>query len=271
MPKQLNFLSAKLFLAFSSGVLLLSFGCTSEIQPLPDECEGAINLTSTVVSQSTCNQLNGGFSINASGGTGDYTFFLNDLANPSGNTFTDLSAGSYTVTVTDELGCSAEITVNILNEDGVNAAIESVDNSACDEQTGSISVSAMEGQEPYEYRLNDAEYQENSTFENLAPGSYVVTVKDASGCEVELTAEVRSDVLFTEIKDIVQTNCAISGCHNGSRFPDLRLDDNIVAQASRIMSRTASRSMPPSSSGKSLSSEEIAAIACWVNDGAPLN
>jgi len=251
-------------------IALVLDSCTSEIQPREDECEGAIALQSNNVIEASCNQSNGGFSISVNGGTGDYTFSLNG-STQSTSSFTNLDAGSYTIRVTDEAGCSSELTVNIQNQDGVNASLESVTNSDCDDQTGSISVAASDGQGPYEYRLNDGAFQANSIFESLSPGTYVVSVKDASGCQVELIAEVRSTVLFTDIRDIIQTNCAISGCHNGSRFPDLRSDNNISAQASRIMSRTASRSMPPSGSGRSLSTEEIEAIACWVNDGAPIN
>lgn len=265
------------FKAFKSIVIVLFIlafiftACTSEVQPLPDECEGTITLQSSVISESTCNQQNGSFSIIASGGAGDFTYQLNGQSSQTLNTFSDLAAGAYTVIATDAAGCSAQINVNIQNEDGVNAALQSVTNSACDDQTGSISVTASDGQGPYEYKLNDGDFQANAIFQSLAPGTYVVSVKDATGCQVELVAEVRSTVLFTDIRDIIQTNCAISGCHNGSRFPDLRSDNNIAAQASRIMSRTGNRSMPPSGSGRSLSNEEIEAIACWVNDGAPIN
>ena len=71
------------------------------------------------------------------------------------------------------------------------------------------------------------------------------------------------------VKPIIKSNCAVNGCHvNGQQRPTLELYDQIGAQADRILERTSNGTMPPSSSGKSLTQFEINAIACWVNDGA---
>jgi uncharacterized membrane protein len=47
--------------------------------------------------------------------------------------------------------------------------------------------------------------------------------------------------------------------------------EQIAANAARIMVRTSNGTMPPASSGKELTLEEIEAISCWVNAGAPDN
>ena len=71
------------------------------------------------------------------------------------------------------------------------------------------------------------------------------------------------------IEPIIKSNCAVNGCHvNGQQRPALELFDQISAHADRILARTSNGTMPPSSSGKSLTQSEINAIACWVNDGA---
>jgi uncharacterized membrane protein len=74
------------------------------------------------------------------------------------------------------------------------------------------------------------------------------------------------------IEPIISTNCAVSGCHvNGQQRPTLETYEQIAANAARIMVRTSNGTMPPASSGKELTLEEIEAISCWVNDGAPDN
>lgn len=74
------------------------------------------------------------------------------------------------------------------------------------------------------------------------------------------------------IAPIISSNCALSGCHvNGQQRPALETYEQIAANAERIMIRTSNGSMPPSSSGKELTLEEIEAISCWVNNGAPNN
>lgn len=72
------------------------------------------------------------------------------------------------------------------------------------------------------------------------------------------------------IKSIVDANCALSGCHNGSTsLPDFTSYAGIKANASGAASRTRAGSMPPASSGRELSDEQINTIKCWVEAGAP--
>ena len=75
--------------------------------------------------------------------------------------------------------------------------------------------------------------------------------------------------LSNEVLALVNSNCAISGCHvTGTQLPNLSEKQNILDQASRIKQRTQSRSMPPPASGATLTDEEIATLGCWVDQGA---
>jgi hypothetical protein len=254
-------------------LLIFSFAifwsCTYEKEPIPDECLGnvAINLESK--SDASCGQSDGAITVTTSGGDGNYTYSINGGTAQTADVFNSLTAGSYSIVASDGV-CSAELTVEILNADGVNATLQATQ-SNCNDGTGSINVSAVGGVAPYEYKIGAGNFQSQSSFTALSPGSYNVVVKDAGGCEVQLQARVRSDVTFGNIKSIVQTNCAISGCHDGSRSPNLTIDGNIGGSANRIQARTGARTMPPSSSGLSLSQAQIDQIACWVSDGANIN
>jgi len=70
---------------------------------------------------------------------------------------------------------------------------------------------------------------------------------------------------------IIQANCAVSGCHAGQQQPTLQSHTQISSNASKIKLRTSNGTMPPPQSGNSLTQEEIDAIACWVDAGAPNN
>jgi uncharacterized membrane protein len=75
-----------------------------------------------------------------------------------------------------------------------------------------------------------------------------------------------------DIKPIIQTNCAIANCHvDGRQLPSLETFEQIQANAQRIKSRTGNGTMPPPTSGKSLSESEIELISCWVDAGAVEN
>ena len=75
------------------------------------------------------------------------------------------------------------------------------------------------------------------------------------------------------VKPIIETKCAISGCHNGDMGPDLNWTDfgefHERAASGLVKFRVTHRIMPPSnSSGGPLTQEQINAIACWSDQGA---
>ncbi|HEY9559296.1 MAG TPA: hypothetical protein VIR29_00765 [Anseongella sp.] len=74
--------------------------------------------------------------------------------------------------------------------------------------------------------------------------------------------------LSSEIMPLLQSNCAIEGCHTaGTGLPDFSLKGNVLEYASEVKRRTAEGSMPPPYSGIELSREEIMMISCWVDQG----
>ncbi|MDQ3536650.1 MAG: hypothetical protein M3421_13600 [Bacteroidota bacterium] len=75
-----------------------------------------------------------------------------------------------------------------------------------------------------------------------------------------------------QVAPLIQHNCAITSCHsNGSQNPELTSISSVSNNAMRIREKINNRTMPPPSSGKSLSAEEIAIITCWINMGTPNN
>jgi gliding motility-associated-like protein len=82
----------------------------------------APNLTISNTTQPGCNQNNGSITAQASGGQSPYQFRLNGGAFQSNGTFSNLGAGSYTITVRDANGCEATQSVNLQNPAGGLAA-----------------------------------------------------------------------------------------------------------------------------------------------------
>lgn len=88
--------------------------------------------------------------------------------------------------------------------------------------------------------------------------------------EMEDNCEGTSFTYTNAVKAIVDSNCALSGCHvAGGDLPDYTSYDLISSAANSVASRTRTRSMPPARSGRSLTDEQIKTIKCWVEDGAP--
>ncbi|UZR96557.1 SprB repeat-containing protein [Chondrinema litorale] len=268
-----SFPNLNLSMFFSRNLIYLlivsCFGCQYEqLSPVSD-CSSS-NLALSVVGDiqgANCGVSNGGFQVEATGGDGVYEYAIDDSFQTSGQ-FSNLSAGTYEVMVSDGNNCTSTVLVSIQNVDGINISLD-VDDTGCGSTNGSIIVNATGGETPYTYSLNDASAVSSNTFNNLAAGEYTITATDNVGCVITQTVTLTTGVSYNAtIDNIISSNCATSNCHGGNVSPNLSSLSNIQQNAGRIKAQTGSGSMPPS--GK-LSQTQIDAIACWVDDGAQNN
>lgn len=244
-------------------------GCVYHGLPEPVDCTvNPVNVTIVSVQDTECGSVDGRVEVAATGGAGPYLFSLGDGPSQEQPVFTDLAAGVYEVRATDRNNCFATIAITIKNLEGLNLVF-SVTESGCFETNGTITLTATDGVSPYAYRLDDGDLQSENIFDGLTHGEYMATVMDASGCEVSQVIRVKSGISFSEkIAPIIESNCAITGCHNGTQFPDFRSFSNIQNNAARIKTQTVTRTMPLEGS---LTQAQINDIVCWVDDGAPDN
>ncbi|MEY4894999.1 MAG: hypothetical protein RL751_1821 [Bacteroidota bacterium] len=161
----------------------------------------ATNLTRTItqntqimvgqtVSNVLCNgQSNGSVNITASGGATAYTY---SWTGPNGFTATTedisgLSAGQYTLTLIDALGCNSSngYTYNITQPAALALSQTNID-ILCFGGTGSIDLSVTGGTTPYTYNWNNSATTQDVT--GLLAGDYSVVVTDNKGCTATLTA-----------------------------------------------------------------------------------
>lgn len=243
--------------------------CKSEESVPQVDCNDS-NLSVQVLNQTDteCSLANGSVTLVGTGGSGGYTYKIGSRSYQENPTFSELAAGNYTVTVRDGSNCEASAAVSVINNEGVNMAV-SFTTAGCGENKGSITITPSNGTPPYQYKLSDDDFQDGNVFSSLPHGSYTVITKDATGCEVSQEVAILSGISYSgTVSAIIQNNCAVSGCHNGSQAPDLRSLSNIQANATSIKSAVVSKRMPLTGS---LSQTEIDAIACWVDDGAPDN
>lgn len=244
--------------------------CDYEVVPGPVDCnENPVTITSVSSTEAECALMDGTISVEASGGDGSYHYILGDGKPQEAPLFEGIGAGVYTVTVVDGNTCSASMEVSVTNIDGLNITFETTEAGGCAESDGMLNVTAFNGVEPYQYRINEGSYSSGHEFTGLAKGVYNLTVSDASGCEVTQPVRIKSGISFAaSIRPIIENSCAISDCHNGSQYPDFRVFKNIHDNAAQIKALTADRTMPQDGS---ITQTEINMIACWVDDGAPGN
>lgn len=248
---------------------LTGASCVSHTLPGPVDCHANPIVVELVSVQDTdCGLNEGMIEVVATGGSGIYSYSLDEGEDQPGSVFSALTAGVYNVTAMDALGCNAVLEVTVKNKAGLNLAFETSD-AGCKSAGGTIHVIPSDGVPPYLFKMGSGNSQASDTFAGLAQGQYNITVSDAVGCEVHQAIRVSSGVHFsTDVSPVIATSCAITGCHNGTQFPDLRVLSNIRANAGMIKKLTGDRTMPQDGT---LTQAQINAIACWVDDGAPDN
>lgn len=260
-------------------LLALAVGCVSNDLQKPFDCTTvAISLTVEASNNtSTCGATDGSIHVRASNGEGPYTYSINGGSFSSNSVFSNLATGTYTIVARDINGCEGTLlpSPTITNPGSTLAvSVQSESDKSCLTENGILTIIASGGVPPYTFNLNNGSFGSTSTFSNLAPSTYTVTVRDNEGCTFSASATVsRGDTgvsWSSEIQNIISSNCAVSGCHNGSQSPNLSTLANVQSQKTNVKARTTSKSMPPS--GRTpLSDEQIKKIACWVDDGAKNN
>lgn len=156
--------------------------CTTIESVIIDE-NTEVQLFLTNAQNVTCNgNSNGTIEVNVVGGNGGYIYFINGIQNNSNNIFTNLSAGQYSISTMDDLGCEDAITVDITEPSAIQVNLISQTNESCSgANDGSATFQANGGIGNFQYTLNGIT---NSTgiFTNLSAGNYNVIVLDGNSC-----------------------------------------------------------------------------------------
>jgi gliding motility-associated-like protein len=187
-----NFQGSGTFSNLSAGVyavtVLDAAGCYASQTGIQLADAGAPVLTITATAQPACGQSNGSITVAGAAGAAPYTFSLNGGSFQGSGTFSNLPAGTYTVTILDAAGCSASQTGIQLNDAGAPVlTITATAQPACGQSNGSITVAGAAGAAPYTFSLNGSNFQGSGNFSNLPAGVYAVTVLDAAGCSASQT------------------------------------------------------------------------------------
>jgi hypothetical protein len=155
-------------------------GCTATAQVIITQPTAALAASATPVS-STCGNDNGSVNLTVTGGTASYTFAWSNGATTED--LTNLSAGTYSVIVTDGNGCTATASATVNDIGGPSASITAQTDVACfGNATGSATVTVSGGTPEYSYLWDDPATQTTATANGLVAGTYIVTVTDDNGC-----------------------------------------------------------------------------------------
>lgn len=164
----------------------------------------------TINTSLLCNgDKNGSVTVTALGGTPQYTYSWS--SGGTGTTENNLSAGFYVVTVTDASSCMSVVSVT-LTEPTKIILTNSIAKPSCNTANGSAVVFATGGTPGYSYSWSTG--ATDATINNIAAGSYTVTVTDANACAVSTVIIVNNNTNLTVTAAGSTLSC--NGDKNGS-------------------------------------------------------
>ncbi|HRH66488.1 MAG TPA: hypothetical protein PLU53_09345, partial [Bacteroidia bacterium] len=154
----------------------------------------------------------GAAAVSVSGGTSPYTYAWS----PGGGTsasVSNLTAGNYTVTVTDVRGCTQTTTVSILQPATLLSSVTGNTALLCNgDGTGTATVSASGGTLPYAYSWSVGGATSTS-LSGLSAGNYSVTTTDAHGCTTVTSVTITQPAIINSTVNVTAATC---GSANGS-------------------------------------------------------
>ncbi|HEY1062014.1 MAG TPA: SprB repeat-containing protein, partial [Daejeonella sp.] len=189
-----------------------STGCTATDTILITQPLAALTLSSTQANINCFGESTGAINLTVSGGTAPYSYSWS--SGQSTEDISSLTAGSYTVTVTDSKGCTATETITITQPLAVLAIASTQTNVNCfGESTGAINLTVSGGTAPYSYTWSSGQSTEDIS--SLAAGSYTITVTDSKGCTATETILITQPLAALTLSS-TQTNINCFGESTGA-------------------------------------------------------
>jgi uncharacterized protein (DUF2141 family) len=176
----------------------------------------------SAVTTPSCFAADGELALIITGGTGPYYY-----SGSNGTTLitysqvfylSNITAGSYAVTVTDSALCDFTTTTSISQEGAFDSVTINTRNSACSESDGQIAITLFGGYIPYVYTLvypdsstqnitsNSASY----TFGDLTSGDYTVIITNDSGCVYTQDVTIIAENVYDLTTSVTASTCTSS-------------------------------------------------------------
>ncbi len=157
----------------------------------------------------------GSITATGSGGDGTISYVWSDPAGQVTPTATGLTAGTYTVTVTDGQGCSVTASETVSENPALTVSPSTTPVSCFGGNDGTATVTPAGGTGTYTYAWDDASAQNTPTATGLTAGTYTVTVTDSNGCDVTTSGTVIEPLTPVVVTDVSQTFISCFGDNGG--------------------------------------------------------
>ena len=151
----------------------------------------------------------GAVDLTISGGTPEYDVVWSGDINTTDEDLSDLGEGTYNVLVSDNGGCTANLSFEFIQPEGLDIEVTTVDPLCAGENTGSISIVIVGGVEPYDVLWSGPNSFSSTAMDltNLEAGSYDLTVADNGVCTSAITVDLIDPEAIDVVADITNVFC----------------------------------------------------------------
>lgn len=138
-----------------------------------------------------CNQDSSGMmKLTMNSGYSPYTFGLTGRANQSIDSFTKITTGTYTISVTDKNGCSYSKIDTIIPFTNLSLSIVADSAKCFGSNTGKITATLSGGVPAYQYSINNGAFVSSGVFNSLVSATYLIKTKDSKNCPIDTTITI---------------------------------------------------------------------------------
>lgn len=218
--------SSSSVISTSQDIINLNAGTyTVEVQASTSSCSESVSYTieqpteelstSAVISNVDCfGNSSGAIDVSVWGGTQPYAYSWDNGQNTQD--LSSITTGNYTLTITDNKGCSRVDTYTITQPTPLTATMNSSDVLCNGDATGTVTISPTGGNSPYTFSWQNSSnvmVETSSSLFNVEADTYDATVTDDNGCTFT-ASETVSEPLLLEL-DAVVTDVSCNGGSDG--------------------------------------------------------
>ena len=199
-------------------VVVDSNGCYAFSNEVEVQELGALNVTATNTAIVCADSSTASLTVAVTGGNAPYQYSLDGTTFQSSDTFVNLPAGTYNITVMDSTGtpgaeCRETIEYTIDQPQALTASAAITETESCSTGTGALVkiLNAHGGQAPYEYSFDGGSNFSTNNSSYLLAGTYQLVVRDALGCVENLSIDVPNLPADPNLTTAIDYNCDGTG------------------------------------------------------------
>ena len=169
-------------------------GCTSVGSYVLTQPASAITITNNITPVSCYGGNNGAINLTINGGVQPYTILWSNTSITED--LTNLTAGTYTVTITDASGCSLNPSYTVAQPFAPLSLTANLNTVSCfGGNNGAIDITTIGGTPAYTYSWSNN--SSNEDIQTLSEGSYSLTVTDANGCQLDTALAITQPIILS--------------------------------------------------------------------------